>query len=165
MPMGNGTHEQPLSIARTGEIQKGREEGDGTENVINCPKFYDDLWRFMTFYVKGEQRDGNYHKMSQTVVKCRKLSWRLSQIAVTFVEIVQSPFWEGDATKPFSVKKRDFLWNGGGNSVNRGFGQDFYRKGKSVKRFGPCAEPPDSENWKLLSSSPSRKSAPSFYYL
>ena len=40
---------------------------------------YDDLWRFMTFYVM-EQRDGNCHKMSQVVVKCRKLSWRLSQI-------------------------------------------------------------------------------------
>ena len=31
-----------------------------------------------------EQRDGNCHKMSQVVVKCRKLSWRLSQIVVTF---------------------------------------------------------------------------------
>ena len=30
---------------------------------------------------------------------------------------------------------------GGGNSVNQGFGKDFYRKGNSVKRF-----PPDSEN-------------------
>ena len=36
--------------------------------------------------------------------------------------------------------------NGGGNSVNQGFGKDFYRKGNSVKRFGPFTEPPDSEN-------------------
>ena len=32
------------------------------------------------------------------------------------------------------------------NSVNEGLGKDFYRKGNSVKRFGPFAEPPDSEN-------------------
>ena len=38
---------------------------------------------------------------------------------------------------------------GGGNSVNQGFGEDFYRKGDSVKRFGPFIEPPDSENWKV----------------
>ena len=44
--------------------------------------------------------------------------------------------------------------------MNEGFGKDFYRKGNSVKRSGPFAEPPDSENCeKLLSSSPSRKSA------
>ena len=41
---------------------------------------YDVLWRFMS----KEQRDGNCHKMSQVVGKCRKLSWRLSQIVVTF---------------------------------------------------------------------------------
>ena len=28
----------------------------------------------------------------------------------------------------------------------RVFGKDFYRKGNSVKRFGPFTEPPDSEN-------------------
>ena len=55
--------------------KRGREEGDGTENVINCRKlsqvvvtFYDEffLWRFMS----REQRDGNCHKMSQ--LGCRK---------------------------------------------------------------------------------------------
>ena len=30
--------------------------------------------------------------------------------------------------------------------MNEGFGKDFYRKGNSVKRFGPFAERPDSEN-------------------
>ena len=34
----------------------------------------------------------------------------------------QSRFWEGDATKRFSVKKGVFSEKGGGNSVNRGFG-------------------------------------------
>ena len=34
---------------------------------------------------------------------------------------------------------------GGGNSVNGGFGEDFYRKGNSVKRSGRFSEPPDSE--------------------
>ena len=31
-----------------------------------------------------EESDGNCHKMSQIVVTCRKLSWRLSQLVVTF---------------------------------------------------------------------------------
>ena len=40
-----------------------------------------------------EQRDGNCHKMSQVVVKCRKLSWRLPQIVVTFFfSFPPSPF-------------------------------------------------------------------------
>ena len=30
--------------------------------------------------------------------------------------------------------------------MNEGLGEDFYRKGNSVKGFGPFAEPPDSEN-------------------
>ena len=34
---------------------------------------------------------------------------------------------------------------GGGNSANEGLGMEFYRKGNSVKRFGPFSEPPDSE--------------------
>ena len=57
--------------------------------------------------------------------------------------------WEGDATKHFLVKKGFFSEKGGGNSVNQGFGKDFYRKGDSVKRSGPFTEPPDSENWKV----------------
>ena len=60
-------------------------------------------------------------------------------------EKLRADFWEGDATKHFSVKKRGSE-KGGGNSVNEGFGRDFYRKGNSVKRFGPFSEPPDSEN-------------------
>ena len=56
-------------------------------------------------------------------------------------------FWEGDATKHISVKKKGFFSEkGGGNSVNQAFGKDFYRKGNSVNRFGPFIEPPDSEN-------------------
>ena len=33
--------------------------------------------------------------------------------------------------------------------MNEGFGKDFYRKGNSVKRFGPFTELPDSENRKV----------------
>ena len=58
----------------------------------------------------------------------------------------RADFWEGDATKHFSVKKGVFSEKGGGNSVNEGFGKDLYRKGNSVKRFRPFTEPPDSEN-------------------
>ena len=50
-------------------------------------------------------------------------------------------FWEGDATKHFSVKKGFFSEKGGGNSVHEGFGKDFYRKGNSVKRFRPFTDP------------------------
>ena len=46
----------------------------------------------------------------------------------------------------FSERKGFSVKMGGGNSVNEGFGEDFYRKGNSVKRFGPFTEPPDSEN-------------------
>ena len=58
---------------------------------------------------------------------------------------IRADFEEGDATKHFSVKKGVFSEKGGGNSVNGGFGKDFYRKGNSVKRSGPFSEPPDSE--------------------
>ena len=46
----------------------------------------------------------------------------------------------------FSEKKKGVFSEKGGNAVNQGFGKDFYRKGNSVKRFGPFTEPPDSEN-------------------
>ena len=55
-------------------------------------------------------------------------------------------FGEGDATKHVSVKNGFFSEKGGGNSVNEGFDKDFYRKGNSVKRFGPFTDTPDSEN-------------------
>ena len=55
-------------------------------------------------------------------------------------------FWEGDATKHFSVKKGVFSEKAGGNSVNEGFGKDFCRKDSLVKRSGPFSELPDSEN-------------------
>ena len=38
--------------------------------------------------------------------------------------------------------------------MNQGFGKDFYRKGNSVKRFGPFTEPPDSENLKVAFTEP-----------
>ena len=58
-----------------------REEGDGTENVINCRDVcrklswhfmttYDDLWRFMTFLCQ-------WNKETEIVIKCRKLSWHV----------------------------------------------------------------------------------------
>ena len=45
----------------------------------------------------------------------------------------------------FSETKKEFF-SEKGDSVNEGFGKDFYRKGNSVKRSGPFSEPPDSEN-------------------
>ena len=43
--------------------------------------------------------------------------------------------------------------------MNQGFGKDLYRKGNSVKSFGPFTERPALKTEKLLSSSPSQKSA------
>ena len=60
-------------LFKQAESKRGREEGDGTENVKNrCDlsqivvTFYDDLWRFMSM----EQRDGNCQK---NVGNCHKL--------------------------------------------------------------------------------------------
>ena len=58
----------------------------------------------------------------------------------------RSRFWgRGCDETLFSEKKGLFSEKGGGNSVNGGFGKDFYRKGNSVRRFGRFSEPPDSE--------------------
>ena len=63
----------------TGEIQKGtggrgREEGDGTENVINCRDVCRKLsWHFMTIYDVLCQ----WKKETEIVIKCRKLSWHV----------------------------------------------------------------------------------------
>ena len=54
-------------------------------------------------------------------------------------------FGEGMRRSTFQRKKGVFSEKGGGNSVNGGFGKDFYRKGNSVKRSGPFSELPDSE--------------------
>ena len=59
---------------------------------------------------------------------------------------IGADFWEGDATKHFSVKKRFSVKRGEAihNSVNGGFGKDFHRKGNSVKRSRRFSEPLDS---------------------
>ena len=57
-------------------------------------------------------------------------------------KLLGADFWEGDATKHFSVNKGFFGEKGGGDSVNGGFGKDFYRKNNSVKRSGRFSEPP-----------------------
>ena len=62
---------------------------------------------------------------------------------------ISEPIFGKGSTKHFSVKKGLFSEKGGGSSVIEGFGKDFYRKGNSVKRFGPFTEPPDSENRKV----------------
>ena len=72
--------------------------------------------------------------------------------------LFRADFWGGDATKHFSVKKRVFSEKGGGNSLNGGFGKDFYRKSNSVKRSGRFSEPPDSEKLKVAVLIPFPKS-------
>ena len=103
-------------------------------------------------------RDSGHCLGSGSINKTGKLNLRTSTGWRAMCQSVSAPppwsifradFWEGDATKHFPVKKGVFS--------EKGVGKDFYRKGNSVKRFGPFIEPPDSE--KLLSSSPARKSA------
>ena len=45
--------------------------------------------------------------------------------------LFRSRFWEGDATKRFSVEKGFFSEKGGGNSVNEGFGEEY--TGKAIQ--------------------------------
>ena len=79
-----------------------------------------------------------------TLSHCKQRSSIVSENART---VIRADYWDGDATKHFSVKKWVFFSEEGrGNSVTRGFSKDFCRKGNSVKRFGPFTEPPDSEN-------------------
>ena len=70
-----------------------------------------------------------------------------AQTATLTSSFIQSRFWgRGCDEALFSVKEKGvFSEKRGGNSVNGGFGKDFYRQGNSVKRFGPFREPPDSE--------------------
>ena len=74
-------------------------------------------------------------------------------------------FWEGDAMKHFSVKKRIFSEKRGGHSVNEGFGKD--SSGKAIQWRGPghSVNRQTLKTEKLLSSSPSRKSALSFSFV
>ena len=46
--------------------------------------------------------------------------------------MIRADFWEGDATKHFSVKKGGFSQKGGGNSVNQGVGKDLFT-GKAIQ--------------------------------
>ena len=48
--------------------------------------------------------------------------------------------------------------------MNEGHGQEFYRKDNSVRRSGLFSEPPDSEYWNFLRSSPSQISAPTGFH-
>ena len=64
----------------------------------------------------------------------------------SFGNHVQSRFLGRGCDEALFSEKRGFSEKGGCNSVNQGFGKDFYRKSNSVKRFGPFSEPPDSEN-------------------
>ena len=76
---------------------------------------------------------------------------------------IRADFWEGDATKHCSVEKKGFFSEkGGGNSVNQGFGKDFYRKSRfseEVRAIHRTAGVWKVKTEKLLSSPPSRKSA------
>ena len=60
------------------------------------------------------------------------------------IDLFQSRFLARGCDEALLSKKGVFSEKGGGNSVNQGFGKDFYRKGNSVKRSGRFSEPPNS---------------------
>ena len=66
-------------------------------------------------------------------------------LMVSRADFYQSRFWGRGCDEACCSEKRGFSEKGGGNSVNGGFGKDFYRKGNSVKRSRPFSELPDSE--------------------
>ena len=61
--------------------KRGREEGDGTENVINCRDVCRKLsWHFMTTYddfMTIYDVLCQWNKETEIVIKCRKLSWHV----------------------------------------------------------------------------------------
>ena len=79
-PLNFASHESRgvahQAILREGECVLTSRRGScfSTAAVVNCRKFCRFfMTNFMTF-VSMEQRDGNCHKMSHIVIKCRKLS-------------------------------------------------------------------------------------------
>ena len=95
-PRNYGKHFLTNSVKSKGDGKRGTAK-TVSQMVAKCRKmtFYDGLWRSWHFilwrFMSMEQRDGICHKMSQIVIKCCKLSWRLSQIAVTFFLAVPFP--------------------------------------------------------------------------
>ena len=87
---------------------------------------------------------------SNFALQCRKAAAFYTVKAALHSQTDSEPIfgWRGCDEALFS-EKGVFSEKGRGYSVNRRFGKDFYSKGNSVKRFGPCTEPPDSENWKV----------------
>ena len=73
----------------------------------------------------------------------------MARVALSFRLLFDSfsePILRRGCDEALFSEKRVFSEKGGRNSVNKGFGKDFYRKGNSVKRFRPFTELPDSEN-------------------
>ena len=68
-------------------------------------------------------------------------------------------FGEGMRRSTFQWKKGLFSEKGGGNSVNEGFGKDFYKEGIQWRAPGHSVNRRTLKTEKLLSSSPSRKLA------
>ena len=81
--------------------------------------------------------------------------------ALVFRPLLESEpiFGKGMRRSTFQWRKGFFGEKGGGNSVNKGFGKDFYRKGNQWRASGHSLNRRNLKTQKLLSSSPSRKSA------
>ena len=115
---------------------------------LSCPDFKQESARC---------RVGLKIKITPSSCKFRKKKRQMSPDSDSPILLRPDRFWEfpnlganfggrGCDEALFSEKKGFFSEKGGGNSVNPGFGKDLYRKGNSVKRFGPFTERPDSEN-------------------
>ena len=104
---------------------------------------------------------GPQNMLRSRALLSKRLVWKTyCESTVRFKGFLGVDFWEGDATKHFSVDKRIFSENGGRHSVNEAFGKDLYnqRRGRSK----PFSELPDSENWEIAVLIPFPKI--SFYF-
>ena len=138
----------------------------GESNVLDdrqithliCVRLRHLLYDFFRGCLGPQQEGGPRHPLKKSYSK------RLRRTQIRRVNLAVVYFWmKGMRRSTFQWKKLVFGDKGGGNSVNQGFGKDFFTKGNSVKSFGPFSEPLDSANCvKLLSSFPSQKSALSF---
>ena len=112
---------------------------------------------YHNFFMSGEllSDDCTNFNVSRRGIPCESTTWQWVQnsccvgFRITLPKNGRSRFLGRGSDEALFSEKRGFQWEGGRDSVNEGFGKDFYRKGNSVKRSGPLSELPDFENWKV----------------
>ena len=104
-------------------------------SLANTNGFANEIAKMFVVAAKARARKGDRAKHPENILK--------------LLDSSEPIFGKGMRRSTFQWRKGVFSEKGAGNSVNEGLGKDFYRKGSSVKSFGPFTEPPDSENWRV----------------